>query len=407
MSESHDAAQSYGLRLALFYGALFIVYGTLVPFMPVWLDWRGLSAAEISAIMAAPFFLRLLVTPAVALFADRHANHQQVLSRLAWLNMGLVLGLTQAASFWPILLLAVPLVISNSTIMPLTETIAVMGVRRAGLDYGRIRLWGSLTFIIASFCGGLIVQRQGAGIGIWLIAFGCLATALASQLMPRMAADEGDPPNPASFWHAVEPRRLLRSQIFVTFLIAAGLSQAAHATLLTFGTLIWQHQGLNPAWSGSLWAIGVLAEVGLFAISGRLIGRLGAVNLLVIAAMVSIVRWGVMAFDPPLWLLVPLQLLHAVTYGGSHVAAIHFMHQAVPRQASGSAQALYATVASGLAMGFATLIAGWLYARYDAGSYGAMAVISIVSLGAALRLRTVWHGGGIYDDVEPNAGSRA
>jgi MFS transporter, PPP family, 3-phenylpropionic acid transporter len=88
-----------------------------------------------------------------------------------------------------------------------------------------------------------------------------------------------------------------------------------------------------------------------------------------------------------------------VTYGGSHVAAIHFMHQAVPRRASGSAQALYATVASGLAMGFATLIAGWIYARYGGGSYAAMAGISVLSLVAAWRLRTLWDGGGIFDPL--------
>lgn len=397
MPQAQKAAQSYGFRIALFYGALFVVYGMHVPFTPVWLDWRGLSASEISTIMAAPFFLRLFITPAVALAADRHANHRQVLIGLAWASLVLVLALSQAKSFWPILLLTVPLVISFATIMPLTETIAVMGVRRAGLDYGRMRLWGSLTFIVASFCGGLIVQRAGAGIGICLVALGCLLTLLASHLLPHMAKEHDAMPHVGSFWQAAEPRKLLASPAFVSFLLAAGFAQAAHATLLTFGTLIWQHQGLSPAWSGALWAIGVLAEVGLFAYSGPLIGRFGPVNLLILAAIVSIVRWGVMALDPPLWALVPLQLLHAMTYGGSHVAAIHFMHQAVPRSAAGSAQALYATVASGIAMGFATLIAGRLYADFGGGSYAAMAGISVLSLAAALRLRTLWNGGGLFD----------
>ena len=399
MAETQTAAQSYGFRIALFYGALFVVYGMHVPFTPVWLDWRGLSAGEISTIMAAPFFLRLLVTPAVALAADRHGNHRQVLIALAWASLLLVLVLTQGKSFWPILLLVMPLVICFATIMPLTETIAVMGVRRAGLDYGRMRLWGSLTFIVASFCGGLIVQQTGAGIGIWLVALGCLLTLLAAHFLPHIATGHDASAHTAPFWQAAEPRRLLSSPVFVAFLLAAGLAQAAHATLLTFGTLIWQHQGLSPAWSGALWAIGVLAEVGLFAISGPLIARFGAVNLLILAAFVSVLRWAAMAIDPPLAFLVPLQLLHAMTYGGSHVAAIHFMHQAVPRSGSGSAQALYATVASGIAMGVSTLIAGRLYASYGGGSYAGMAVISLLALMAALRLRALWNGGALFEDI--------
>lgn len=399
MAETQTAAQSYGFRIALFYGALFVVYGMHVPFTPVWLDWRGLSAGEISTIMAAPFFLRLLVTPAVALAADRHGNHRQVLIVLAWASLLLVLVLTQAKSFWPILLLVVALVICFATIMPLTETIAVMGVRRAGLDYGRMRLWGSLTFIVASFCGGLIVQQAGAGIGIWLVALGCLLTLLAAHFLPHIVTEHDASGHAAPFWQAAEPRRLLSSPVFVAFLLAAGLAQAAHATLLTFGTLIWQHQGLSPAWSGSLWAIGVLAEVGLFAVSGPLIARFGAVNLLILAAFVSVLRWAAMAINPPLSLLVPLQLLHAMTYGGSHVAAIHFMHQAVPRSGSGSAQALYATVASGIAMGISTLIAGRLYASYGGGSYAGMAAISLLSLIAALRLRALWNGGALFEDI--------
>ena len=170
MTEGSAAARAFGFRVALFYGALFVIYGMHVPFTPVWLDWRGLTAGEISAVMAAPFFLRLFVTPAVALSADRAGSHRTMLIVLAWMSLVLVLLLSQAASFWPILFLIVPLIICNSTIMPLTETIAVKGVREAGLDYGRMRLWGSLTFVAASFAGGVAIDRYGAGAGIWLRA---------------------------------------------------------------------------------------------------------------------------------------------------------------------------------------------------------------------------------------------
>ncbi len=387
------------MRVALFYGALFVVYGMHVPYMPVWLDGRGLSAAEISTVMAAPFFLRLLITPGVAIVADRNGSHRLLMIVLSWVSLGIVLLLSQAYGFWPILLLTVPLIVAFTTIMPLTETVAVAGVRHAGLDYGRMRLWGSLTFVAASFAGGIAISRWGSGAGIWLVSLGVVLTVIAAHLLPRGAlpfneADAAEPGvAPGPWWKAEELRMLLQQPAFVAFLIAAGGVQAAHATFLTFGTLIWQKQGLSGEWIGALWGIGVAAEVMLFSVSGWLARRVGAVNLIAAGAAASLLRWIVMGFDPDLGLLIPLQILHGLTYGASHLGAIHFIATAVPHRASGSAQALYATVAAGLAMGIATLIAGWFYAQSGAASYFAMTGIAAVAMVASLILGRLWPDG--------------
>jgi PPP family 3-phenylpropionic acid transporter len=128
-----------------------------------------------------------------------------------------------------------------------------------------------------------------------------------------------------------------------------------------------------------------------------LVKTFGAVALLIAGAAASILRWVVMGFDPGLGVLIPLQILHGVTYGASHIGAIHFIGRAVPLRAAGSAQALYATVAAGLAMGFATLMAGWLYARAGGQSYFAMSGIAVLALAAALHLGRVWSGEELND----------
>lgn len=396
-------ARSFGTRVASFYAALFVVYGMHVPYTPVWLNWRGLSAAEISAVMAVPFFLRLLVTPTVALFADRHGAHRQILIALAWTSLASVLILSQVPPFWPILLLTVALIVTNASIMPLTETIAVAGVRRAGLDYGRMRLWGSLSFVAASFIGGFAVQHYGGGAGVWLVAAGCLVTAITAHSLPKNAVEvrKRDAGQKTSAFDTRELKDLLSSAPFVTFLIAAGFAQAAHASFLAFGTLIWQQQGLTGGWIGALWAIGVIAEVALFWVSGTLIARIGPVLLLVVAAAASCLRWLAMGFAPGLALLVPLQLLHGITFGASHIGAIHFIHRYVPAHAQGSAQALYSTMAAGLAMGAATLIAGKIYGLYGAASYFAMSAVALISFAAAVRLKMRWSGTAVI--AEPDA----
>jgi PPP family 3-phenylpropionic acid transporter len=259
-----------------------------------------------------------------------------------------------------------------------------------------MRLWGSFAFIAAGFAGGALIDGFGAGVGIWLIVAGAAATAAAALLLPQPIAAptaavtvaEAGPRPP----RLAEAARLAGAPVFLLFLLAAGAVHGSQATFYTFGALHWRGQGISAAWIGVLWAIGVAAEILLFAFSNALLRRLGPPALLMIGAAAGVVRWAAMAAEPPLAVLVPLQLLHGLTYGATHLGAIHFISRAVPERASGTAQALYATVAAGLALGLATIAAGPLYATLGGHSYLAMAGLAAVGLAAAVGVRRAWHG---------------
>jgi len=179
---------------------------------------------------------------------------------------------------------------------------------------------------------------------------------------------------------------LLSSRVFLLLLVAGGAVQAAHAVLYTFSTLHWRAQGLSAEWCGLLWAMSVAAEIGLFAFSGAAVKRIGAMQLIGLGGAAAVLRWTAMGFDPPLALLVPLQVLHGLTFGATHLGAMHFMARAVPEGQAGTAQALYAAVTGGLAMGGAILLAGPLYANFGGRAYWAMAALAMVSLAATLAL---------------------
>jgi MFS transporter, PPP family, 3-phenylpropionic acid transporter len=279
--------------------------------------------------------------------------------------------------------------------------VAMTGVRAAGLDYGRMRLWGSLSFIAASFAGGWVVDRLGAMSAIWLVVAGGVLTVMAAHGLAR-------PVGLGRLKAATTPPRikladaagLLRSPAFLIFLLAAGSVQAAHAVFYTFGTLHWAAQGFSNAWAGTLWAIGVAVEIALLAFSGAVARRIGPVELIVLGGATAVLRWIAMGFDPPLALLIPLQVLHGVTFGGTHIGAIYFMAKAVPENHNGTAQALYASVTAGVAMGGAMLLAGQLYAAYGGQAYWAMAVLAAVGLGAGLLLLRLSHTGAV---VQPQS----
>ncbi|MFM9849958.1 MAG: MFS transporter [Hyphomicrobiaceae bacterium] len=372
-------------RLSAFYAAVFLVAGTKLPFLPVWLEWRGLTLAEISVVTAAPLFARIIVTPVIALAADRWGDHRQVLILLAWTALVVLAVLTQAHGFPAILLLTLLVAVAWTTIMPLAETVAMGGVRAQGLDYGRMRLWGSLSFIAASFAGGWAIVAAGPGAAVWLMVAGAAGTLVAAYILPASSSPDRAAQTKPSVTRA-DIVALVASGRFVVFLIAVGLTQAAHAVFYTYGTLHWRAQGISAGWAGVLWAIGVSVEIALFAFSGAAIRRCGPALLIAAGGLAGVVRWSAMAFDPPLAALVVLQALHGLTYGATHIGAVHYISGSVPPALAGTAQALYASVTAGIAMGLATLLAGQLYATSGASAYLAMAVLSLAGLAAGLVL---------------------
>lgn len=389
----NEGAFGFAARLSLFYGAIFLLIGFHLPYFPVWLNARGLSPGEIGIILSAPLAVRVFFTPVIAFCADRIGNHRLMLILLAWGTFIGLLSLIPAQGFWVILGIAILAALFWTSIMPVTEAVAMDGVRSRGHDYGRIRLWGSLTFIAASFSGGIALQAYGAQSALWLMIASAASIILAAHLLPRprgkgrLKAATSVPPIRVK--NAVA---LIRSPLFLLFLLATGLVQSSHAVYYAFGTLHWQSLNISAGIIGALWAVGVIAEILLFMFSSRVVRSFGTVNLIGLAAIASVLRWTITAFSPPLWLLFPVQALHALTFGAAHLGAVHFISDAVPEKTSGTAQGLYAACSSGIAMGGAILASGPLYAALGGYAYLVMAAMTVVSIGAVALLARKWRG---------------
>jgi PPP family 3-phenylpropionic acid transporter len=376
-------APHYTLRLALFFGALFVVAGTKLPYLPVWLDWRGLTNAEIAIVTAAPLFLRIVAGPLIAMAADWWGDRRQAavaLSAVAFVGAAL-LGV--AHGFWPILLVVLIGALAAMGLMPIAETLAMSGVRHGGLDYGRMRLWGSVSFIAIGFAAGPAITAFGPPSVFWLLMAGSLATVFSAVVLPT-DPEAGERQNRPSILGRLSGAEF--SPRFLLFLAGAAAVQSSHAVFYTFGVIEWQRQGISATWCAVLWAVGVAVEIGLFAFSGAFVARLGAIGLLMSGALAGVVRWTAMAFDPPLAALLPLQALHGFTFGAAHLGALHFMSATVAPSQAATAQALYASVTSGIGLGLATLAAGPLYGALGGHAYSAMAVLCLGGVVGTIKL---------------------
>lgn len=386
------------LRLAIFYASMCLFMGIYLPYFPVWLTDKGFGPRDIALVLSGAMFLRIAVSPLLAFLADHWQDRRRLVLYLAWTAWAVVTLYIWADGFWPILLVSLLLMSLTPSIMPVAEAITVQAVKDNQIDYGRVRLWCSLAFMGASFAGGWLLTSRPpsvilvcmiAGIGVMVMGSHLLPTNVKPLRRKRVRGGQ-----------MAGAFQVARHPMFLLFLAASSLNQASHAVYYGFGTLNWQRLGYEESVIGLLWAVGVVAEIVLFAFSRPVIGRLGAVGLLILGAAGGVARWTLTAFSPPLATLFFVQILHALSFGATHLGAVLFVAQAAPSSLSTTAQSIYSAFAVGAMMGLAMLASGVLYAQSGASAYLVMAAMSAVSLGLALWLRARWDGAPLVEEFE-------
>ncbi len=376
------------LRLSVMFAAMFVFHGVALTYLPVWLDARGLSPAQIAIATSAPLFMRLALTPTIGFVADQAQAHRAILMALCSAAIVLVGALSLVPSQIAIIMLTALMLVTIQSMMPLADTIALSAARTdASVNYGRVRSWGSLTFILASYAAGFATATSGAGSIIWLLLAGTIVMWVAYAMLPGKPAADKVEGSTASMprLRLSDVVELLRNRRFALFLAASGAIQSSHALFYVFGVIHWREQGMSAGFIGTLWAIGVAAEIALFW-AGKQVAGFGDVRLMMLGAVTGIFRWWAMTFDPPAALLVPLQVLHAGTFAATHLGAMQWISQNIPAHMSGTAQALLSTFTAGIAMSSATLLSGPLYASLGGGAYIAMAALCAMGFAAALLL---------------------
>ena len=357
-----SAAVFLAPRLALFYATLFAAAGIHQPFFPIWLAAKELDAGAIGLVLAAPMIVRIAAVPLATREADRRGALRPALviaSFAAAAGMAL-LGLAEGAA--AILMVFTLASIAWAPVMPLTDAYALKGMSLT--SYGPVRLWGSVAFMAGSIGAGWLADMIAARHLIWMIVAVMVAIVAAALALPPVPHDAPpDSPRP--------PAGRLFTPAFIAVVGASSLVQGSHAVYYGFSAIAWKAAGLDGTMIGALWALGVLAEIVLFALAGRLPAAINPTMLLVIGAAGAAIRWSAMAFDPPPPALPFLQCLHGLSFGATHLGAMGFIARAAPPQLSATAQGYLAT-AYGIVMAAATGSAGLLYGSHGSMAYGAM-----------------------------------
>ena len=367
---SQAAARRFATRLALFYGALFGLVGTHLPFFPVWLKAIGIDASWIGIITAVPSVTRFTVLPFITGFAEKRRSLRGAMIGTAFVS---ALGFSVIGTLHQPLAVFLAYVVTAclwTPMTPLTDAYALKGVARYGLNYGPLRLWGSAAFVVGALLCGLLVDIIAAKHLIWVIAaVAGLGAVVSLGLQPL----EGANTVPVATSGAAA---LLREPGFLAIIVAAALIQGSHAAYYTFASIAWQNAGLGGLTIAGLWALGVIAEIVVFALSPRF--TLPPAMLVIIAALSAVARWLITAQEPPLPVLAIVQLAHGLTFGLTQIGTMGLMVQHVPGHVMARGQG-YLTACTGIVTSIASVLCGAAYAQHGQGVYYIMAAMALVS----------------------------
>jgi len=348
--------QSLHARLSGFY---FFYYATVGAFMPYWspyLDARGFSATQMGAAYALMGLTRSIMPIAWGWWADTTGRRITTIRWAVFVALALFVCIPFSNTILGIGCFMLAYSVFWHALLSQFEVVALSHLQSYGGDYSRVRLWGSVGFVAAVLGLGPILDAAGILPLPWLVAGLFAAMAVSAWLVPEV---------PASAVHATESVPILEvlKRPWVQALLAACLlSQLSFAPYYNFFTLFLERHHYARGTAGFLWALAVVAEIGLFLVMGRLISAVGARRLMIIVLAATAARWVLTPLlVDSLPLLILLQVSHALTFGAYHALAVYYVQVYFPGSMQGRGQAFYNAAAYGVGGSVGSLASGYVW----------------------------------------------
>lgn len=371
-------------RLSGFYLTYFASLGALLPYWSLYLAGQGFSPAAIGQLMALMTLTKIVSPNVWGWIADRTGRRMRIVQIGSFAAAVAFSGVFFGGHFW--WMAAVMMVFSFFLNASLPQ-VEVTTLNHLGMQihrYSAIRLWGSVGFIATAAVLGSLLDSFGTILLPTILVALFSGIWVSSLWVPEGAMTQASQEN-------VPLREVLRHPRVVTLLGICFLMQASHGPYYTFYSLYLQDHGYSRGIIGQLWALGVIAEVGIFLVMHRLISLLGLRALLLGSLGLTALRWLLIGcFVDKLWVLIIAQMLHAATFGVYHSSAIQLIHRYFRGRHQGRGQALYSSISFGMGGAVGALYSGYLWGMGDGIiAYGVAALLGATAWLWAWRSRSL------------------
>jgi len=340
------------------YFFFFALLGLIVPYWASYLTALSFSSAQVGELMAVLMATRIVMPLVWATHVDKTERRLSAIRWGALFSLVFFCGFFVATSYWMIALVLMLFASCWSAILPQMEVVTLSTLEHRSHDYSKIRAWGSIGFIVLVTCGGFVFEHFGVQ---WLVSIGVMVLiglVLVTKFIDYQPRQHITPEcgSTASF------SATLKNSNVLLFLLAILLLQVSHGPYYSFFVLYLVDGGYSESFAGLQIALGVVAEVVIFAVTATLLRRFGAKQLLLVSLLLSALRWLVMPLVVDNIVLLSLnQLLHAASFGSAHAAAMAMLNHWFVGQARGRGQAVYASVSFGIGGVGGALFSGYTW----------------------------------------------
>lgn len=361
-------------RISVMYATIYLHYGAFGLYIPMWFAHRGLDPEQIGVLMSLPLLLRILFVAPVTGLADRLRRIREVLLVCVVGAMLMMSTMTFAHSYWQMLLFFTLFSLVWDPLPILADGYATLAVRTQQLDYGRMRLWGSLSFVVASTASGSLIGAYSAEIVPWLTA-----ALLALPIIPILLLPPDRQLGASERAESKEWRKVIADNKLMLTMVATALVTASHTLLNTFGAIQWTAQGLSGSMIGLLIGLAIVSEIACLFLAQRLLGNRSPLWLIAIGGGVAVLRWAYMSTEPGLYELAVLALLNGITGMAVITGLMLFIAQRVDAHLISTAQGINAVVLGAIAA-IATAASGYAWHALGSNSYLLAALVSAAGL---------------------------
>ncbi len=362
------------LRAAIYHFTVYAAVGVSSVYFAIWLTQRGIGPDEIGIINAAPVLVMLAINVLIGRLADKAKDWRQMIIILSLLAGAVPIGLFFVSGFWGILLVWTLSMVPALALVPVTDAATLRMTQRRGTNFSTVRGWGTIGYLVTAGASGPLIAWLGDAAFLPLfVAFGLLRSILSLQLPLFRAEGVARQVGTGRLREVLKPW-------FVFTLLGLAVLYGTHSALGAFAALQWMKQGISESLIGPLFAVAAAAEAVMMFAWARLKIKLSARHIIILAALLAAVRWGAMAFSPPVWVLFGLQMLHSITFAMGYLGGIYFIanwtSEEIAAEAQGFSYVVQQTmsVAVLVAMGWGLNVFGdraWFgltpYANYGAG----------------------------------------
>ncbi|MEW6119473.1 MAG: MFS transporter [Pseudomonadota bacterium] len=347
-------------RLSGFYFFYFAFVGAISPFWGLYLQSLAFNAFQIGVLMSLLQVMRIFAPNIWGHLADRSGRRTAIVQLAAFGSVLAFAGVFFGSSFWWMFAVMAALSFFWSASLPLVEAMTLSHLGERIDTYGRIRLWGSIGFIVMVVGLGYALDGMPIAWLPWAILAVMLGIAAFARVIPE-AEILAHPGDHRSIWDVV------RRPEVAALLVACLLMAATHGPYYTFYSIYLVDHGYTKSTVGWLWALGVLCEIGIFLVIPRIFARVTPRRLILVSFAVAVVRFLVIAWgvESP-WLVWGAQTLHAFTFGTYHAAAVALIHQHFRGRHQARGQALYTSLSYGVGGTLGGLVSGATWERLGA-----------------------------------------